>query len=133
MGHNTCIVAVEEAQNSPRLSNSITLIDADVIARRNFTTHPVKKYFIPDLNCTHIISTIIARLRTRHFKWMKIYPDGHKSYNTCFDCLLSANHIFNCPSSILANLHKIDLKPTGHQLQLVDMARAALDAFGALS
>ncbi|GFW22426.1 hypothetical protein TNCV_1431771 [Trichonephila clavipes] len=55
----------KETQNSPQLSNRLILTDADAIARRKLTSHPVKKHFIPDLNCNRIVSTTIARLRTR--------------------------------------------------------------------
>ncbi|GFV89119.1 hypothetical protein TNCV_4913181 [Trichonephila clavipes] len=47
--------------NSPQLSNSLTLTDADAIARRKFTSHSVKKHFIPDLNCNHVISTTLDK------------------------------------------------------------------------
>ncbi|GFU43719.1 hypothetical protein TNCV_651401 [Trichonephila clavipes] len=99
---------------------------------------PVKKHFISDLNCNQVISTTIARLRTTHFKEMKISLDGQSSYNTCPnypDIQLSLNHIFNCPS-ILAKLPNVSLNPMVHQLlhwsKVVNIATAVLDAFGAL-
>ncbi|GFU16270.1 hypothetical protein TNCV_4422251 [Trichonephila clavipes] len=125
-------------RNSPQLFNSLTLTDADAIVRGKQTSHPVKKHFIPDLNCNRVISTTVARLRTRDFKGMKISPDGQRIYNTCPNCpdiQLSPNHIFNCPS-ILAKFHNIDLNPTHYQLlyslKVVDIARAVLDAFVSL-
>ncbi|GFX33763.1 hypothetical protein TNCV_3961721 [Trichonephila clavipes] len=54
----------KESRNSPQLFNSPTRTDFDAIARRKFTSHPVKKYFIRDINSNHIISTTMARLRT---------------------------------------------------------------------
>ncbi|GFX68356.1 hypothetical protein TNCV_2817301 [Trichonephila clavipes] len=124
----------KEAQNS-QLSNNLTLTDADAISRRKLTFHSVEKHFISELNCNHVISPIIARLRTRHLKGMKISPDGQRSYNTCPHCpdiQLSPNHVFNCPST-LAKLHNIDLKPTGHQLlytpKVLDIARTVFDTF----
>ncbi|GFW30165.1 hypothetical protein TNCV_1054761 [Trichonephila clavipes] len=54
----------KEDRNFPQLSNNLTLTDADVIVRRTLTFYPVKKNFIPELNCDRIISTTIARLRT---------------------------------------------------------------------
>ncbi|GFT87872.1 hypothetical protein TNCV_799781 [Trichonephila clavipes] len=128
----------KEARNSPQLSNCLTLTDADAIERCKLTSHPVKKHFIPDLNCNRVISTTIARLRTRHFKGRKISPDGQRSYNTypnCPDIQLCPHHIFSCPS-ILAKLHNIDLNPTDHQLlyssKVIDMTRTILDAFSAI-
>ncbi|GFV30529.1 hypothetical protein TNCV_3730281, partial [Trichonephila clavipes] len=53
----------KEARNPPQLSNSLTLKDVDAIARRKFTSRPVKKHFIPDFNCIRVISTTIARQR----------------------------------------------------------------------
>ncbi|GFU75845.1 hypothetical protein TNCV_1653031 [Trichonephila clavipes] len=47
----------KEARNSPQLSNSRTLTDADAIARRNLPSYP-------DLNCNRVISTTIVRLDT---------------------------------------------------------------------
>ncbi|GFX12387.1 hypothetical protein TNCV_64331 [Trichonephila clavipes] len=79
--------------------------------------HPVKKHFIPDINCNRVISAIIAKLSIRHLKGMKIFPDGQRSYNTCSNCpgiQLSPIHILNC-FSILAKLHYIDLNAMGHQ------------------
>ncbi|GFX98248.1 hypothetical protein TNCV_4908911 [Trichonephila clavipes] len=129
---------VEKAQNSPQLSNSLTLSNADSTARHKLTSYPVKRYFIPDLNCNQVISTTIAKLRTRHFKGMKTSPDDPRSYNTCLhrpDIQLSPNHIFNCPF-ILVKLHNIDQNTMNYQLlyspKSVDIARAILDAFGVI-
>ncbi|GFX20549.1 hypothetical protein TNCV_3489061 [Trichonephila clavipes] len=47
-------------QNSRHFSNTLTLTDADVIAGHKLTSHPVKKYFIPELNCNRLISTTVA-------------------------------------------------------------------------
>ncbi|GFX16245.1 hypothetical protein TNCV_4704991 [Trichonephila clavipes] len=55
--------------------NSLTLTDVDAVTKRKLISHQVK-YFIPEFNCNRVISTTIARLRTRYFKWMKISPDG---------------------------------------------------------
>ncbi|GFX45023.1 RNase H domain-containing protein [Trichonephila clavipes] len=82
----------KEARNSPQLSNILTLTDADAIARRKLI-YPVKKHFIPVLNRNRVISTTI---RIRHFKGMKMSPDGQKGYNTCPNCpdiQLSPNYI----------------------------------------
>ncbi|GFS87434.1 hypothetical protein TNCV_207521 [Trichonephila clavipes] len=124
----------KEARNSTNLSNILTLTDADAKARRKLTSHPVKKYLIPELNWHHVISTTISKLRTRHFKEMKISPDGQRSYNSCLHCpdiRHSPNNIFNCPPT-LAKLLYIDLNPTDHQLlyssKVVDIARAISDA-----
>ncbi|GFV84131.1 teneurin-m [Trichonephila clavipes] len=98
----------KKAQNSPQLSNSLFLTDADVIARRKLTSHPFRKHFIPEINFNRVISNTIAILCIRHFKGMKISSDGQRSYLSSLPCdvHLSPNHIFNCPS-ILAELYNI--------------------------
>ncbi|GFW15390.1 c-type lectin domain-containing protein [Trichonephila clavipes] len=99
----------KEARNSPQLSNRLTLTNADAIFRCIFTSHPVKKNCIPDLNCDRVISTTIARLRTRHLKGMKISPDDQRRYNTypqCPDIQLPPNHIFNGPSVLVKRCWK---------------------------
>ncbi|GFU34322.1 hypothetical protein TNCV_1991181 [Trichonephila clavipes] len=124
--------------------SSLSLTDSDAIARRELTSYAVKKYVIPEINCNHVISTTIVRLRTRHFKGIEISPDGQRSYNTCPHCpniQLSPNHIFNCPS-ILAELHNFVFTPqhsvsptdqrslgnSNYLPKVVDIARAFLDA-----
>ncbi|GFU68172.1 hypothetical protein TNCV_38821 [Trichonephila clavipes] len=53
--------------------------------------HPVTKHFIPKLNCNHVISTTIARVRTRHFKRKKTSSHGQSSYSPhCPDIQLSS-------------------------------------------
>ncbi|GFU29070.1 uncharacterized protein TNCV_4836801 [Trichonephila clavipes] len=42
----------KETWNSPQISNSLTL--ADAIDRHKLTSHPVKKRFIPELNCNRL-------------------------------------------------------------------------------
>ncbi|GFX03372.1 hypothetical protein TNCV_4633841 [Trichonephila clavipes] len=71
----------KEARNSLQLSIRLTLIDADAISRSKLSSHPVKRHLISE-NCNRVISTIVARLPTRHFKGRKISPDGQRSYNT---------------------------------------------------
>ncbi|GFW27568.1 acetyl-CoA carboxylase 1 [Trichonephila clavipes] len=51
----------KEARNSPQLSNSFTITDAVAIARHKLTSYPIKKHFIPDLNCNNVVSSTIAR------------------------------------------------------------------------
>ncbi|GFX28344.1 hypothetical protein TNCV_596571 [Trichonephila clavipes] len=67
-------------------SNSIILTNADTIARRKLTSHPVKKYLLQNLILTAYFQLPLARLRTGHFKVMKISPDDQRSFNTCLHC-----------------------------------------------
>ncbi|GFW69566.1 hypothetical protein TNCV_489111 [Trichonephila clavipes] len=50
-----------EIRSSAQLSKSVTLVDAGVIARRKLTSHPVKKFFNPELNYNHVILTTLAK------------------------------------------------------------------------
>ncbi|GFX29335.1 hypothetical protein TNCV_3218691 [Trichonephila clavipes] len=97
--------------------------------------YPVKKRYIPELKCNHIIPTTIAGLSTRQSKGRITSPDGQGSYNTCHQCpdiQLSPNHNCNC-LSIFADLHNINLNPMDHRLlywpKVFDIARAVLNTF----
>lgn len=133
-GNEEADILAKEARDDPQLPNSMTLSDADAIASRRLLQASAK-HSIPALNCDRAISTTIARLRTKHLKGMKIFPDGHRSYRSCPHCKnteLSPNHLFDCPA-IVAKLLKIHIVPP-HQLlysmEVIDVARAVLDTFG---
>lgn len=134
-GNERADVLAKEARDDPQLSNSLTLTDADAVARRRLLTASSQKHSIPALNCDRAVSTAIARLRTKHFKGMKIFPDGHRSYRSCPHCIdneLSPDHIFDCPA-ILAKLFRIHLDPPNQLLystEVIDVARSVLDTFG---
>lgn len=134
-GNEKADILAKEARDNSQPSNSLTLTDADAIASRRLLSATSQKHSIPTLNCDRAISTTIARLRTKHFKGMKISPDGHRSYRSCPHCIdteLSPDHIFDCPA-ILAKLFRIHLDPPQQLLyssEVVDVARAVLDTFG---
>ncbi|GFW51510.1 hypothetical protein TNCV_4211881 [Trichonephila clavipes] len=54
-----------------------------------------------EFDCPRIIASTIARLRTEHFKGMKIHSDKTRSYvqwKHCPDLQLMPNHILECPT-----------------------------------
>ena len=134
-GNEKANILAKEARDAPQLSNSLTLTDADAIASRRLLPSSSQKHSIPALNCDRAVSTTIARLRTKHFKGMKISPDGHRSYRSCPHCPdteLCPDHIFGCPA-ILAKLHRIHLDPPHHLLystEVIDVAKTVLDTYG---
>ncbi|GFU16504.1 DUF4817 domain-containing protein [Trichonephila clavipes] len=69
-----------------------------------------KKLSLPELNYSREITTTTTRLRTKHFKGMKILPEGSRSYAECMYCLgkqLEPKHLFSCPF-IVGALFKIN-------------------------
>ncbi|GFW01828.1 integrase catalytic domain-containing protein [Trichonephila clavipes] len=56
---------------------------------------------VMEFDCSRIITSTIARLRTEHLKGMKIHPDKTRSYVRCKHCpdlQLTPNHILECPT-----------------------------------
>ncbi|GFX58619.1 hypothetical protein TNCV_417981 [Trichonephila clavipes] len=62
------LITLPRGPEYPQLSNSLTFTDADETARSKLTSHPVKKNFIPYLNCNQILSATIPRQRAGRFK-----------------------------------------------------------------
>ncbi|XP_054724287.1 uncharacterized protein LOC129234319 [Uloborus diversus] len=91
------------SRNFPQPSNSLTLVDANVVAGRRLIGQQAKRNSIPDLNGYRAISTTITRLRTNHLKGMRLSVEGQRSYtNFCPHCPndipMSRQHIFSCPA-----------------------------------
>ncbi|GFW02563.1 hypothetical protein TNCV_2455791 [Trichonephila clavipes] len=66
-----------------------------------------------EFDCPRIITSTIARLRTEHFKGMKIHPDKIRSYVQCKHCpdlQLTPNHILECPT-VATKLLKMRMVP----------------------
>ncbi|GFX31874.1 RNase H domain-containing protein [Trichonephila clavipes] len=56
---------------------------------------------VTEFDCPRIITSTVARLRTKHLKGMKIHPDKTRSYVQCKHCpdlQLTPNHILECPT-----------------------------------
>ncbi|GFX04199.1 RNase H domain-containing protein [Trichonephila clavipes] len=74
---------------------------------------------VTEFDCPRIITSTIARLRTEHFKGMKIHPDKTRSYVKCKHCpdlQLTPNHILKCPI-VATKLLKMGMVPLRDSLR----------------
>ncbi|GFV41940.1 RNase H domain-containing protein [Trichonephila clavipes] len=65
----------KEGRNDDQHCPTITLADANAVANYGLLPHRYKKNLIVDFDCSRNLTSIIARLRTGHFKGMKISSD----------------------------------------------------------
>lgn len=79
-------IFAKEARNLKPVSLSITLSDANAVAKHILSTYPRKNFLIPEINCNRNISTAVARIRTSHLKCMQIEPEALRSYTECEHC-----------------------------------------------
>ncbi|GFU17179.1 RNase H domain-containing protein [Trichonephila clavipes] len=111
------------------------VFDANAVAKQKLCSNPRKKLSLPELNYSREITATITRLRTKHFKGMKILPDGFRSYVECRHCSgaqLDPKHCFSCPF-IVGALFKIDNDCSMDILysdRAMDVATALIHAFG---
>ncbi|GFU31793.1 RNase H domain-containing protein [Trichonephila clavipes] len=78
--------------------------------KQKLCSNPRKQLSLPELNYRLEITTTVTRLRKKHFKGMKILPDGSRSYVECRLCSgtqLDPKHLFSSPF-IVGALFKID-------------------------
>ncbi|GFX55734.1 hypothetical protein TNCV_3428051 [Trichonephila clavipes] len=64
----------------------------------DFCLIATKKPFIVDFDCSKNLTSIIARLRTGHFKGMKISSDKTRTCIPCTEAQLTPDHILECPA-----------------------------------
>ncbi|GFX35969.1 hypothetical protein TNCV_4214911 [Trichonephila clavipes] len=67
----------------------------------DFCLIATKKPLIVDFDCSRNLTSIIARLRTGHFKGMKISSDKTRTYIPCKNCTeaqLTPDYILECPA-----------------------------------
>ncbi|GFW72136.1 RNase H domain-containing protein [Trichonephila clavipes] len=99
---NECMDSLsKEGRNDDQLCNTITLADANAVANYRLLPHRYKKHLIVDFDCSRNLTSIIARLRTGHFKGMKISSDKTRTYIPCKNCTegqLTPDHILECPA-----------------------------------
>ncbi|PRD29685.1 UNVERIFIED_CONTAM: hypothetical protein NCL1_28619 [Trichonephila clavipes] len=116
------------------LTSSAMVFDTNTVAKQKLCSDPRKNLSLPELNyCREIISTII-RLKTKHFKGMKILPDGSRSYVECRHCpgiQLDLKHLLSCPS-IVGALFKID-NDCSMDILYSERAMAVIHTFGNIS
>ncbi|GFV11545.1 RNase H domain-containing protein [Trichonephila clavipes] len=65
----------KEARDIEHKCTTITLHDADAVAKHRIMNHIFKKPLVTEFDCPRIITSTIARLSTEHLKGMKIHPD----------------------------------------------------------
>ncbi|GFW93054.1 RNase H domain-containing protein [Trichonephila clavipes] len=91
----------KEARDIEHKCTTITLDDANAVAKHRIMNHTFKKPLVTEFDCPRIVTSTIARLRTEHLKGMKIHPDKTRSYVQCKHCpdlQLTPNHILECPT-----------------------------------
>ncbi|GFS84960.1 RNA-directed DNA polymerase from mobile element jockey [Trichonephila clavipes] len=92
----------KEARDIEHKCTTITLDDANAVAKHRIMNHTFKKPLVTEFDCPRIITSTIARLRTEHLKGMKIHPDKTRSYVQCKHCpdlQLTPNHTLNAQPS----------------------------------
>ncbi|GFS96420.1 RNase H domain-containing protein [Trichonephila clavipes] len=103
----------KEARDIEHKCTTITLDDANAVAKHRIMNHTFKKPLVTEFDCPRIITSTIARLRTGHLKGMKIHPDKTRSYVQCKHCpdlQLTPNHILECPT-VATKLLKMGMVP----------------------
>ncbi|GFW36592.1 RNase H domain-containing protein [Trichonephila clavipes] len=109
----------KEARDIEHKCTTITLDDANAVAKHRITNHTFKKPLVTEFDCPRIITSTIARLRTEHLKGMKIHPDKTRSYVQCKHCPdlhLTPNHILECPT-VATKLLKMGMVPLRDSLR----------------
>ncbi|GFV72794.1 hypothetical protein TNCV_2713861 [Trichonephila clavipes] len=109
----------KEARDIEHKCTTITLDDANAVAKHRIMNHTFKKPLVTEFDCPRIITSTIARLRTEHLKDMKIHPDKTRSYVQCKHCpdlQLTPNHILECPT-VATKLLKMGMVPLRDSLR----------------
>ncbi|GFW39255.1 RNase H domain-containing protein [Trichonephila clavipes] len=109
-GNECADCLAKEARDVEHKCTTITLDDANAVAKHRIMNHTFKKR---NLTEPRIITSTIARLRTEHLKGMKIHPDKTRSYiqyKHCPDLQLTPNHILECPA-VATKLLKMGMVP----------------------
>ncbi|GFV01529.1 hypothetical protein TNCV_2961231 [Trichonephila clavipes] len=79
---NECVHSLaKEATGHGQPCIIITLADANAVARSRLLPHSFKKSLLADFDSPRIIKSTIARLRSHHYKGIKIHPGGIRSYS----------------------------------------------------
>ncbi|GFW00920.1 reverse transcriptase domain-containing protein [Trichonephila clavipes] len=109
----------KEARDIDHKCTTITLDDANAVAKHRIMNHTFEKTLVMGFDCPRIITSTIARLRTEHLKGMKIHPDKTRSYVLCKHCpdlQLTPNHILECPT-VATKLLKMGMFPLRDSLR----------------
>ncbi|GFU61362.1 hypothetical protein TNCV_530631 [Trichonephila clavipes] len=109
----------KEARDIEHKCTTITLDDANAVAKHRIMNHTFKKPLVTEFDCPRIITSTIARLRTEHLQGMKIHPDKTRPYVQCKHCpdlQLTPNHILQCPT-VATKLLKMGMVPVRDSLR----------------
>ncbi|GFU14095.1 RNase H domain-containing protein [Trichonephila clavipes] len=109
----------KEARDIEHKCTTITLDDANAVAKHRIMNHTFKKPLVTEFDCPRIITSTIAKLRTEHLKGMKIHRDKTRSYVQCKHCpdlQLTPNHILECPT-VATKLLKMGMVPLRDSLR----------------
>ncbi|GFV70241.1 RNase H domain-containing protein [Trichonephila clavipes] len=109
----------KESRNDDQLCPNITLADANAVANYRLLPHRYKKPLIVDFDCSRNLTSIIARLRTGHFKGMKISSDKTRTYIPCKNCSeaqLTPDHILECPV-LTPHIIRLGMVPLASELR----------------
>ncbi|GFU21727.1 hypothetical protein TNCV_3123271 [Trichonephila clavipes] len=101
-----------------KLCPTITLADANAVANYRLLPHRYKKNLTVDFDCSRNLTSIIARLRTGHFKGMKISSDKTRTYIPCKNCTeaqLTPDHILECPA-LTPHIIRLGMVPLASEL-----------------
>ncbi|GFU86078.1 uncharacterized protein TNCV_1754941 [Trichonephila clavipes] len=83
------------------ITSAINVLIENANAVANYRLLPHRhKILIVDFDCSRNLTSIIARLRTGHFKGMKISSDKTRTYIPCKNCTkaqLTPDHMLECP------------------------------------
>ncbi|GFX59967.1 RNase H domain-containing protein [Trichonephila clavipes] len=111
----------KEGRNDDQLCPTITLADANMAANYRLLPHRYKKPIIFDFDRSRNLTSIIARLRTGHFKGMKISSDKTRTYIPCKNCTeaqLTPDHILECPA-LTPHIIRLGMVPLASELREV--------------
>nr|XP_042905704.1 uncharacterized protein LOC122270829 [Parasteatoda tepidariorum] len=100
-GNESADSLAKEDRGADQPCTTITLADANAVARHRLLPHSFRKPLITDFDCSRILTSTITRLRRNHFKGMKILPDKIRTYipyKNCTDIQLTPDHILECPA-----------------------------------
>ncbi|GFV85623.1 RNase H domain-containing protein [Trichonephila clavipes] len=100
-GKEFAVSLAKEDINQDHHCPTITLADANVVANYRLLPHRYNKPLIVDFYCSRNLTSLIAKLRTGHFKGMKISSDKTRTYIPCKNCTdaqLTQDHILECPT-----------------------------------
>ncbi len=99
--------------NTSKVTN-VTLSDINSVTKAKLNDRKIQiKHQIPEISTDRTLTSTLTRLRTGHFRGMKIHSDGTRTYCLCKNCPdieLTPKHLFNCPA-ILAQLQQISDNP----------------------